>query len=144
MEQIIEAKSILRIKDLLSVLAESVYNPTEERLNKKAENYINNLSTAIFAAKSNKTYTGVIILDISNIKRVIIHNIAVNKSYQKSGIGSSLINHCIDTFQPDEIIAETDDDAVGFYKKLGFDIVSLGDKYGAGITRYECTLMCKE
>ena len=38
------------------------------------------------------------------------------------------------------MIAETDDDAVGFYRKVGFSVQPLGNKYVAGINRYLCTL----
>ncbi|QHQ62013.1 GNAT family N-acetyltransferase [Anaerocolumna sedimenticola] len=143
MEQIVEAKSILKKKDLLAVLAESVYNPTEERLMNRANNYIINPNTAVYANKENDTYKGIIVIDFSNINAIEILDIAVSASFQKSGIGSSLINHCINMFHPDEIIAETDDDAVEFYEKFGFHILSLGDKYGAGIMRYQCTFKCK-
>ena len=143
MEQIVEAKSILKNKNLLAVLAESVYNPTEERLISRADKYIINPNTAVYTNKENDTYKGIIVIDISNINAIEILDIAVSASFQKSGIGSSLINHCINMFHPDEIIAETDDDAVEFYKKYGFDILSLGDKYRVGIMRYQCTLKCK-
>lgn len=143
MEQIVEAKSILKNKNLLAVLAESVYNPTEERLISRADKYIINPNTAVYTNKENDTYKGIIVIDISNINAIEILDIAVSASFQKSGIGSSLINHCINMFHPDEIIAETDDDAVEFYKKYGFDILSLGDKYRVGIIRYQCTLKCK-
>ena len=143
MEQIVEAKSILKNRNLLAVLAECVYNPTEERLISRADKYITNPNTAVYANKENDTYKGIIVIDISNINAIEILDIAVSASFQKSGIGSSLINHCIDMFHPYEIIAETDDDAVEFYKKYGFDILTLGDKYRVGIMRYQCTLKCK-
>jgi ribosomal protein S18 acetylase RimI-like enzyme len=143
MEQIVEAKSMLKNSDLLAVLAESVYNPTEERLISRSDKYIINPNTAVYANKENDTYKGIIIIDISNINAIKILDIAVFVNFQKSGICSSLINHCINMFHPNEIIAETDDAAVEFYKKLGFQILSLGDKYEAGIMRYQCTLKCK-
>jgi ribosomal protein S18 acetylase RimI-like enzyme len=143
MEQIVEAKSMLKNSKLLAVLAESVYNPTEERLISRADKYIIKPDIAVYANKENDTYKGIIVIDVSNINAIEILNIAVAASYQKSGIGSSLINHCISIFHPDEVIAETDDDAVGFYEKFGFYILSLGDKYGAGIMRYQCTFKCK-
>ncbi len=46
MEQIVEAKSRLKNSDLLAVLAESVYNPTEERLISRADKYIINPNIA--------------------------------------------------------------------------------------------------
>jgi ribosomal protein S18 acetylase RimI-like enzyme len=142
-DQIVEAKSVLKNRDLLSVLAESVYNPTEERLISLAEKYIINPNTAVYANKEDDTYKGIIVIDISNSNAIEIMNIAVSTNFQKSGIGSSLINHCIHTFYPNEIITETDDDAVEFYEKFGFHILSLGDKYGTGIMRYQCIYRCK-
>jgi len=38
-----------------------------------------------------------------------------------------------------EVTAETDRDAVEFYRKYGFSIRSLGEKY-AGVKRFVCTL----
>lgn len=135
MEQIVEAKSILKYRSLLAVLAESVYNPTEERLIRRADQYIINPNTAVYAYKENDTYKGIIVIDISNINAIEIIDIAVSVNFQKSGVASLLIKYCINNFHPNEMIAETDDDAVEFYKKLGFHILPLGDKYGAGILR---------
>ena len=143
MGQIVEAKSILKHRDLLAVLAESVYNLTEERLMYLADKIIINPNTAVYVNKENDIYNGIIVIDISNINVIEILNIAVSSSFQKPGIGSSLINHCIHMLHPDEMIAETDDDAVEFYRKFGFHILALGDKYGAGIMRYLCTFECK-
>ena len=140
MEQIVNTKSILKNKELLSVLAGCVFNPTEERLYNRADKYLINPNAAVYAMKDNDVYKGIIIMDVSNISAVEILEIVVATNFQESGIGSSLINHCISIFHPVVIIAETDDDAVGFYKKFGFDILTLGDKYGAGIMRYKCTL----
>lgn len=60
---------------------------------------------------------------------------------QINGVGGKLIDFCSEAFKVDSIIAETDDDAVGFYKKVGFSVKPLGDKYGAGINRYLCELI---
>jgi ribosomal protein S18 acetylase RimI-like enzyme len=98
----------------------------------------------VFSAKNQEKFLGIIVLDISDVDKVIIHDIAVLNNYQCKAIGGSLISHCISVFKPYQIIAETDDDAVGFYRKFGFDILALGDKYGAGIVRYKCTLTCKQ
>ena len=39
------------------------------------------------------------------------------------------------------IYAETDQDAVNFYKNIGFHITSLGEKY-PGVERFACLLNC--
>lgn len=40
------------------------------------------------------------------------------------------------------ISAETDRDAVGFYRKYGFQITSLGEKY-PGVERFKCEYAVK-
>ena len=127
---------------MLNILAVSVYNPTKERLHNRAETYENNPATAVYAIQEDDVLMGIIVLDIEDREKIEILDIAVTVNCQKVGIGSSLINYCIETFHPKEIIAETDDDAIGFYRRFGFEIVSLGDKYGAEIMRYQCTYEC--
>lgn len=48
-----------------------------------------------------------------------------------------MVNEFIKTKKIVRIKAETDKDAVGFYKKNGFSITSLGEKY-PGVERFEC------
>ena len=143
MEQIVDVKAILKNRNILSVLAESMYNPTEERLINRADKYIMNPYVRVYAMNVDDLYVGIIVMDISDNNKIEILNIAVSPSHQKSGIGSSLIDYCISTLHPFEMMAETDDDAVGFYRKYGFKIESLGDKYGVGIMRYQCNIKCK-
>lgn len=50
-----------------------------------------------------------------------------------------MIDHLIQLENVTKIIAETDMDAVGFYRRYGFSIEALGEKY-PGVERYKCTL----
>lgn len=143
MVQVVDVKEILKNKSLLSLLAKSIYNPTEERLINRVDKFIMNPYVRVYAMKIEDLYVGIIVIDISDNGNIEILNIAVSQNYQGSGIGSSLIDHCTDTMQPNVMIAETDNDAVGFYRKIGFEIMPLGDKYRAGIMRYQCTFRCK-
>lgn len=69
----------------------------------------------------------------------MILSIDVDSAFRGKGIGSKLISSFIENTSCSEICAETDDDAVTFYQKYGFDIKSLGEEY-PGIVRYICTL----
>jgi ribosomal protein S18 acetylase RimI-like enzyme len=53
------------------------------------------------------------------------------------GIGKKLIEYSFYHLKPSILVAETDDDAVEFYRRCGFIINSLGEKY-PDIVRYEC------
>lgn len=140
MELIIDVKEYFDSIELLDILAECVFNPTKERLKIRAERYMSNFHTSIYALKKDDMYIGIVVLDISNSKQIEILDFAVKKDLQKKGTGRKLINFCVGAFKSDSIIAETDDDAVGFYRKIGFSVKALGDKYDAGINRYLCTL----
>jgi ribosomal protein S18 acetylase RimI-like enzyme len=68
-----------------------------------------------------------------------ITHIAVDAAWARRGLGRTLWCELL-TRHPDvtDWIAETDDDAVGFYMRLGFTIEPLPPRY-PGVTRYRCT-----
>lgn len=72
---------------------------------------------------------------------VEILDIVVAPEHRGQGVGSFLINRIIANCSPKKILAETDDDAVGFYRKLGFNIIPFESKWG--ITRYKMDLTCE-
>jgi len=70
---------------------------------------------------------------------VVLAHLAVNESRRKQGIGTKLIKEFM-TRYPEvlKLVAETDRDAVDFYRKAGFQVTSLGEKY-PGVERFLCT-----
>lgn len=121
--------------DILQLLAQSVYNPTEERLLNRAKKYQEDESTNIYAYKHNGEYNGIVIFKIANNSAAIL-DIAVKLEYQGQGIGSILIDFIFDQFEVDNITAETDDDAIGFYKKYGFTVADTKVEFDT--KRYVC------
>lgn len=141
MHNIEDIKNSLNNRNDLSVLTESMYMPTEEKLTNLINKYINNHNIIVYGYIGDKNLEGIIALDTADIGNIIILNIAVNKYIRFKGIGSMLIDYTIINLKPKELIAETDNDAVGFYKKYGFEIVNLGEKYG-DTNRYKCKYSC--
>lgn len=137
MKTIEDIKLSLSNQKNLSVLAQSMYMPTEEKLNDLVNKYLKNQNIFVYGYIEDNQVEGIIVLDTTNTNNIVILNISVNKRMQFKGIGSSLIDYSIESLNPKMIIAETDDDAVGFYKKYGFKIINLGEKYG-NCNRYEC------
>lgn len=68
----------------------------------------------------------------------VIRFLGVLEDHRGEGIGRSLVEHAITRMRSDRIEAETDDDAKGFYRKCGFAVRSIGEKY-PGVIRYLCT-----
>ena len=105
--------------EILTLLAPSIYNPTPERLKHRAEKYIADSNVKAYACKSSEKHIGIVVFKTENDTAEIL-DIAVKPEYRKHGIGRNLIDFIFTQFPVDTITAETDNDAVGFYKKCGF------------------------
>ena len=123
--------------EVLTLLKPSVYNPTPERLKRRAEKYSADKNTFVYACKIDGVYAGIVVLKTGNDTAEIL-DIAVKPEYRKHGIGKSLIDFIFTQFPIDNITAETDDKAVGFYKKCGFAVTPVGEF--CDTKRYFCKL----
>lgn len=137
MYKIVNISGSLSNDSNLEILKESVFEPTKEKLIKRADYYENTNGIVSYGYAYDDVILGLIVLDTKNKDEIVILDIAVKKDTQKRGIGKALLNYVICELEPKILIAETDDDAVGFYKKNKFEIVNLREKY-LNNTRYEC------
>ncbi len=136
---IIDVKNNLHDPRILAVIAHSQYMPTEEKLHALAEKYELDRDTFSFAWDDNGYIFGVIILKRIGGQVFEIMSIATDPHHRCKGIASKLISFAANRLNCSILKAETDDSAVGFYRKYGFAIKSLGEKY-PGVIRYLCTL----
>ena len=132
---IIDVKKSLCDKSVYSLLAPSVFSPTPVRLLSRAEKYQADDKTSIYAYSEDGEYKGIIVFKIKEQTAEIL-DIAVIPEYKGNGIGSRLIDYIFSRFAVNKIIAETDDDAIGFYKKYGFTVGDITVKFDA--KRYTC------
>lgn len=141
--EILDIKAHLKDENILAILAESTYMSTEEKLNARAEKYMNDDRIVVWGANVADKFHGIIILSCKENDNIEILDIAVLKESQKQGIGHRMIKCIKESYKPISILAETDDDAVDFYRKIGFKVQSLGERY-PGIIRYECKWECDD
>lgn len=78
-------------------------------------------------------------LEIAAPGAAILRHIAVFPAYRGRGIGRQLIAHALARFRLHHLTAETDREAVGFYRRCGFSITSLGERY-PDVERFRCVL----
>ena len=72
-------------------------------------------------------------------KNVEILGIAVELSARGKGIGSYMIKQVIDNYDLSAVYAETDQDAVGFYRNIGFCVLEFSETYDEEtVIRYKC------
>ncbi len=119
-----------------------MYMPTEEKFNKKIDTFLNDDSVKIFACLYQKEIRGVIVVAFLEQYKIEIMGIAADSTARNKGIGSYMINCLVDEYGLLSVLAETDNDAVGFYRKNGFDITELSKSYdGETVVRYKCELV---
>jgi ribosomal protein S18 acetylase RimI-like enzyme len=78
------------------------------------------------------------LLKLNSDQAILLH-LAILPRHQRQGLGTKLIDRLMTAHNISILEAETDKEAVDFYSKLGFQIISLGEKY-PGVERFRCTL----
>ncbi len=123
---------------LWEVLAPAAYNPTPVRLAQIRERYRTEPTWRLLGGRSGAATIGCIGLELGTDNTATIRHIAVISERRGEGVGRALIQQALRTFALTQISAETDHDAVEFYRACGFAIQSLGEKY-PGTIRFLCT-----
>lgn len=130
----ISAKSIhSELRQLLS-FATSV-----DKINQEYEKYVSSNERNLYGLELKESIIGCIGIEIISSNTIEIKHIAVSPSERGKGIGSQMINFVCAHYSSCSIHAETDRDGVEFYRKYGFEITSLGEKY-PGVERFMCEL----
>ncbi|KAB2460009.1 GNAT family N-acetyltransferase [Bacillus sp. CH126_4D] len=114
---------------ILNVLQYAV-GPSETSLKKVVLYYRSNKGTLY--RYEEKACIGI---EIIGANKARICHIAVAPQYRHKGIALQMIKEVLRIHQLTYVEAETDKEAVGFYKKIGFQVKSLGEKY-PGIERF--------
>lgn len=80
---------------------------------------------------------GLIGLEVAGAERGVIRHIVVHPGSRHRGIGRALIAGVVARLGLSELGAETDGESVEFYRRCGFEVHSLGEKY-PGVERFHC------
>ena len=132
---ICDVKERLSDSAILDLLAPSVFNPTSEQLLSRAKKYQADDTVKVYAYSESGKYKGIVVFEIKDNTAEIL-DIAVKPGCKGKGIGSRLIDYIFSKFQVNKITAETDDDAIGFYKTYGFTVAGTKDVFDN--KRYIC------
>lgn len=119
-----------------SIISLLCYATSPDNADHVFKKYLTCTDRHLYGYKSNGTIVGVIGVKTFVPYCEILH-ISVAPHCRGQRIGSQLIDFVVQRHIPYKIIAETDKEAVDFYKRYGFSIASLGEKY-AGVERFLC------
>jgi O-antigen ligase/ribosomal protein S18 acetylase RimI-like enzyme len=93
----------------------------------------------ILGLESEGKLVGLIGLRRATLTEVVIGHIVVRRDWPRLGLGREIIANVCRMYPSANIVAETDRDAVEFYRNLGFEIKSVGEQY-PGVERFRCAL----
>jgi GNAT superfamily N-acetyltransferase len=123
----------IAIQELLSY---SIF-PDPEQLELALNQYQMDASYELYGLEEDKLILGLVGFIMHNDNTKEIKHLAVDPKERGNGYGRGLILELITLKQPAIIQAETDEEAVDFYRNVGFAIVSLGELY-PGVERFQC------
>ncbi len=126
-------------ESLLRLLAYAVWPPTEERALAVLADGSAAGAVSLYLAADGKDLAGLLRMRRTGRRSAEITHIAVVPERRRGGLGRAMIEELLQLERLDEVVAETDGDAVGFYRRCGFDVHSLGEQY-PGVERFRCAL----
>lgn len=139
-EEYIELRENFITTDIYRIYSACMFEPTWEKFRERAGNFSDAPNVRMFGYLENAVLLGVIV-----VRKITdgaeICGIAVDEERRGYGIGRKLVRYVMDMLRPDSLFAETDDDAVGFYRKCGFVTEEFTKSYDSGVyRRYRCIL----
>lgn len=123
------------VDQVKAVLAPSVWGPTEEKLRALLREFYAGPGRELLVGRDGETVVGVMGIGHVGQGRAVIEHLAVAPEYRGQGLGRALVEQGGALLGLDEVEAETDSEAVGFYRACGFVVESLGEKY-PGVERF--------
>ncbi|EOW9527377.1 GNAT family N-acetyltransferase [Bacillus cytotoxicus] len=107
--------------------------PSEPSLQKVIHFYTENQQAILYKCGENACVG----MELIGENKARLCHIAVSKANCHQGLASYMIKEIIRIHQLIYVEAETDCEAVEFYRKCGWGITSLGEKY-PGVERFQC------
>jgi len=118
--------------EAFQIYASCMYCPSAEKYVQTVDGYLSDPETHCFGAFDGSALTGILIVRSGEIL-----GIAVREGSRRKGVGRALIDHAAQQFST--LSAETDGDAVDFYRVCGFECTGFERSFPDGVcVRYQC------
>lgn len=118
---------------IASLLGTSLGSPNDEKLRALWECYLISAKQHLFVHSARGEVIGLIGIEQRKGQPTVILHLAVAPHHQRTGIGRRMIEQ----ISAESLVVETDNSAVNFYRRCGFSVRSLGEKF-PGVERFEC------
>lgn len=137
--ELLELTTKNELLPLYEVYKDCMYLPNEDKYREKIQSWLMDDWIRIFACVHDNKRKGLLVLKFTSTDQAEIIGISVEEGSRNQGIGSFMIREIQLCFPNIKMNAETDRDAVVFYKKNGFPITEIQKNYNVEtVTRYLC------
>ncbi|MBE6897852.1 MAG: GNAT family N-acetyltransferase [Ruminococcaceae bacterium] len=137
--ELLELTTQNELLPLYNVYKGCMYLPNEDKYREKVQSWLMDDWIRIFACVHGSKRKSLLVLKFTSTDQAEIIGISVEEGSRNQGIGSFMIREIQLRFPNIKLNAETDRDAVVFYKKNGFQITEIQKNYnGETVTRYLC------
>ena len=132
-----------RLEDpIVQELIEYATLPEQEYVLAALKEYKEQDSMTLYGFEDEEQLVALIGIEKKN-QEVQIKHLAVLPENRLKGYGRGIISEMISIVKPEVVTAETDEEAVDFYRNIGFIVYSLGEKY-PGVERFRCVFEIEE
>lgn len=132
----INVKARLDEPAIKELLAYSVFSDPDI-LDKTIHEYISDNRLELLGYEQEGEIIGFVGFILDESRNLEIKHIAVQPEYRGFGYGRGQILELIEAKKPIEIIAVADEEAVDFFRNIGFEIIGLGEII-PGSERFKC------
>ncbi|MET3942909.1 ribosomal protein S18 acetylase RimI-like enzyme [Paenibacillus sp. PvP094] len=135
---LINLKSRIQEPEVQELLSYSVF-PDPEQVGQALQQYVNKDELLLDGYEDEGQLVGLVGYEKTGNSEITIQHIAVLPENRFKNYGRGMIAQLLEKYNPDKLIAETDQEAVEFYRNTGFVVYSLGELY-PGVERFRCVL----
>ncbi|MGF7048647.1 ribosomal protein S18 acetylase RimI-like enzyme [Paenibacillus sp. DS2015] len=139
---LINVKTYINKLEVTELLSYAVF-PDDKSLKAAIELYEGNDSLQLYGFEDEELLVGLIGFEMDAGRVITINHIAVLPENRLKGYGRGMLLELLEAQKPTQMIAETDEEAVDFYRNIGFVVYSLGEIY-PGVERFRCVYDAEE
>lgn len=121
----------------VAALLELAVFPDPEHVERAIAFYEQNAEAELLAYIEQGEMLGVVGFKPSGDKEITVTHIAVDPGSRGLGYGRGMLLDLMVQERPERVIAETDEEAVDFYRSVGFSVTGLGES-PSGLERFRC------
>ncbi|WP_438350078.1 GNAT family N-acetyltransferase [Paenibacillus sp. FA6] len=133
---LLNIKSYIHKQEVAELLSYAVF-PDEKSLKAAIQKYEETESLQLYGFEDEKLLVGLIGYVMDDKKILTVHHLAILPENRLKGYGRGIFLELIQAQNPSQIITETDEEAVDFYRNIGFVVYSLGEIH-PGVERFRC------